>query len=138
MVDISMESQGQQVMEAKEVLKDNLGTAVDSLSLGISSHYIQGLQEVQAGHQFILSPVKVRNTQKFLGETQNLLIVIVDTSMESQVQQVMEAREVLRGNLGTAVDSLSLGMSSHHMVALREDPEGHQFNLSPLIVNNTQ
>ena len=62
MVDISMESQGQQVMEAKEVLKDNLGTAVDSLSLDMCSPHIQGLQEDQDRHLFTPSPVEVRNT----------------------------------------------------------------------------
>ena len=61
---------------------------------------------------------------------------MVDISMENQGQQVMEARGVLKDNLGTAVESLSLGMSSPHMVALREDPEGHQFTQSPVKVKN--
>ena len=63
MVDISTENRGQQVMEAREVLRGNLGTAVDSLSLGMSSHHIQGLQEDQERHLFTLSQVEVRNTR---------------------------------------------------------------------------
>ena len=63
MVDISMENRGQQVMEVREVLRGNLGTAVDSLSQDMCSPHIQGLQEGQEGHLFTPSPVKVMNTQ---------------------------------------------------------------------------
>ena len=63
---------------------------------------------------------------------------MVGISMENQGQQVIQATEVLKGNLGTAVDSVSLGMSSPHTLALREDPEGHLFTLSPVNMRNTQ
>ena len=132
----TMESQAPKVRENREHPKDSLGIAVDSLSLDKNSPQIQGLQEDQDRHLFTPSPVRVRNTQKFLGDTQNLLRVMVDISKKNRGQQVMEDREVLKDNLGTAVDSLSLGMSSHHIVALREDPEGHQFTLNPVKVKN--
>ncbi|KAK7803449.1 hypothetical protein U0070_011924 [Myodes glareolus] len=111
--------------------RSHSGTAVDSVSLGMSSPHIQGLPEVQEGHLFTLSPVRVRNTQ-FQEEAQDLLRVMVGISMENQGQQVMEARQVLKDNLGTAVDSVSLGMSRPHTLDLREDPEGHLFTLSPV------
>ena len=63
MVDTSTDSLGLQLMKDRKVLRGNLGTAVDSLSLGMSSPHIQGLQEDQDKQLFTLSPVKVRNTR---------------------------------------------------------------------------
>ena len=83
MVDTSMETQSQQVMEVTEALKDNLEIEVDSLNLGMSSHQMVSLREDLDGYQFTLSPVIVNNTQWFQGDIQNLLGVMVDISMEN-------------------------------------------------------
>nr|XP_038959850.1 uncharacterized protein Flg2 [Rattus norvegicus] len=131
-LDINIESQ---VMGNMGNLKASFRTAVDILSTGLNSTHLLILIEHQGGHQSILSPVKVRNTQDSHRDILNLLTAMLDMSIESQFKGNME---VLKASARMPLDILSTGMSSPHLLMLEGHQGDHQFTLSPVKVRNTQ